>query len=221
MFDALAGKLAKAGDNTTGLLGVRASWYSQWLSLDAISVGQSAALYSATDTDGVTSNAVATTGGWKYIKNGTARLVQMNLNGTLTFFYGASGVAGNNISWVTEATLAGPNTKTDTTLATRGEAIPNSRSVGADTTLLSTDGVVKITGGSTYTLPFANALGSGKSQTLTIKNLSGASVTVQRQGTTDVIYLFGGTTGQTNSAVTNGTTFCVRSNGTNDWYVVA
>jgi len=80
--------------------------------------------------------------------------------------------------------------------------------------------VVKGTGNVVLTLPAANARGTDKSQTVTIKNLkTSGTLTLQRAGT-DSLYLYGGTTAQTNTTISAGVMMQVLSNGNNEWYVL-
>jgi hypothetical protein len=96
------------------------------------------------------------------------------------------------------------------------------QNITATATLTSTCAlaVVKGTGDVVLTLPAANARGTDKSQTVTIKNLkTSGTLTLQRAGT-DSLFLYGGTTAQTNTTISTGAMMQVLSNGNNEWYVL-
>jgi hypothetical protein len=96
------------------------------------------------------------------------------------------------------------------------------QSVSANTTLTDGCSFVEVTGTGdiTITLPASNARGTAVTQKLTIKNMkSSGTLTLQRAGSDD-LYLYGGTTAQTNTTIPTGAMMQLMSNGNNAWYVL-
>jgi hypothetical protein len=95
----------------------------------------------------------------------------------------------------------------------------DARSLAANATLLSSDSMITVTAGTTYTLPFANALGSGKSQTLTVENRSANHISLQRQGSTDLIIHSNLTSGVSTIPLLVGEKVTLVSHGSNNMWV--
>jgi hypothetical protein len=99
--------------------------------------------------------------------------------------------------------------------------IRSSRPVTATGSLLATDNLIVVTGAGdvVLTLPSANAVGSGRLQEVVIKNLKSSGIlTLQRAGS-DSIYLYGGTTPQTNTNIPTGVAMVIFADGNVSWIV--